>query len=425
MDVPHVMPAAGVARVRAASAKRSARSGGEVACVPRLLVVGGEDHALRIPFLVKLAAHGFEIAAAGSGDAEPFRARGIAHHSYDLDRFLAPLHDWRAWRQLAQIIRVVEPDVVLSFDTKPALLVPVAARAAGAGRVARTINGLGWVFSATTPRALALRPVFKALHALTDPLTAMTIFQNRSDEKFFKASHITRGRSHLIPGSGVEIARFSASGERRAAIARLRCELQLGDAPVVLTVARLARIKGIATLLEAAAIVHRERPDVRFLLAGGRAEEGPDAVSERELAVHARYVHVLGRRSDIADLLALAEVFAFPTELCEGVPRVLLEAALAGTPIVTTRMPGCTDVVEHGVSGLVCEPRRPGELASAILRALDESGAMHAMALRASEWVAREFNLDVTVERYAAVLRDLVDTERARSTDERATNVTA
>src|ERR1700681_2060373 len=54
---------------------------------PRLLCIGGEDHALRVPFLVALRKHGFCITAAGTGDQMPFRRADIAYHRYHFDRF--------------------------------------------------------------------------------------------------------------------------------------------------------------------------------------------------------------------------------------------------------------------------------------------------------------------------------------------------
>ena len=96
-------------------------------------------------------------------------------------------------------------------------------------------------------------------------------------------------------------------------------------------------------------------------------------------------------------------MFAFPTEYREGVPRALLEAALAGLPIVTTRMPGCSDVVSDGWSGLLVPPRAPRLLAQGIIDLLREREAAAAMGARAAQWVRQEFGLDLTVSRYAEV----------------------
>ena len=123
--------------------------------------------------------------------------------------------------------------------------------------------------------------------------------------------------------------------------------------------------KGIPTLLKAAAMVHRVHPDVSFLLVGPRESEGPLAVTQAEIDQHAPYVMATGPRSDVPALLRLADLFAFPTAYGEGVPRVLLEAALAGVPIVSTSMPGCCEVVRDGWSGSLVPPHAPESLARA------------------------------------------------------------
>lgn len=369
---------------------------------PRLLVVGGNDHELRIPFIQAMQRLGFDVTAAGTGDPAPFVRHSIPYHGYEFDRFINPAADVKAARELGRIITSSRPDVIQTFDTKPGLIVPVAARRTIRAPVVRTINGLGWVFSSNSPLALALRPVFDVLHRLTAGYTAVTVFQNRGDEAHFRRLRLNgRCETELIPGSGVDPVAFAATLRKGPSPDELRAQLGLAAGPVVTTVTRLSRIKGIPALLDAARIVHGRRPDVRFLLVGPRESEGPLAITQAEIDRHRPYVLPLGHRSDIPALLALSDVFAFPTELSEGVPRVLLEAALAEVPIVTTAMPGCVDVVREGESGFVVPVRSPERLAEKILDVLSNPGPARAMAARAGQLVRRDFTLESTVARYA------------------------
>src|SRR5438067_1093313 len=76
----------------------------------------------------------------------------------------------------------------------------------------------------------------------------------------------------------------------------------------------------------------------------------------------------------------------------EGVPRTLMEASAMGRPIVATDVPGCREVVAHGVNGLLCEARNADSLADALAQMLDMSGAeRRAMAERGRQKVAQEF----------------------------------
>ncbi|SED63171.1 Glycosyltransferase involved in cell wall bisynthesis [Rhizobiales bacterium GAS188] len=384
----------------------------------RVLCIGGEDHHLRIPFLLALGERGFGVTAAGTGDPAPFFRAGLEFISYRFDRFLNPLADWTALGTLSKLVADVGPELVQSFDTKPNLLVPLAARHLRV-RIVRTINGLGWVYSSRSPLALALRPIYCALHRLAARSTAATLFQNCDDQAFFEDhGMVGRGSSRLIPGSGIDIAGFEEAMFARQPPAELRKALGLGNCEVVITVTRITRQKGISTLLDAAALVHKARPQVRFLLVGPRQSEGPMAVPQSEIDRHAPYVTAIGPRSDIPALLGLADIFAFPTEYREGVPRALLEAALAGLPIVATKMPGCSDVVHDGWSGYLVPPRTPDALAARILDLLRERETARAMGARAAELVKREFGLDLTVARYSQVYAELLDPSLRSASDQ-------
>ena len=377
---------------------------------PHLLCIGGEDHSLRIPFLLALRDKGFRISAAGTGDPVPFARAGLDYHPFHFSRFVDPLADWTALKVLSKLIADVRPTLVQCFDTKLNLLVPFAARDLRDVKVVSTINGLGWLYSSSSPMALGLRPVYRALQRLADRWTAVTVFQNRDDRTFFMRHRMVgRGGNVVIPGSGIDIDRFERAGATGASSAELRQALGLGASEVVITVTRMTRQKGVPTLLEAAALVHQHRPGVRFLLVGPRESEGPFAVTQAEIDRHAPYVLAVGPRSDVPALLRLADVFAFPTEYLEGVPRALLEAAVAGRPIVTTTMPGCTDVIRDGWNGFLVPPRDPRLLAERILDLLRDRETAVAMGGRAAQLVRKEFNLEITVARYAAVYEDLVN----------------
>ena len=155
-------------------------------------------------------------------------------------------------------------------------------------------------------------------------------------------------------------------------------------------------------------MVHAARPGVRFLLVGPRESEGPLAVTQTEIDRHAPYVVAIGRRADIPALLGLAYVFAFPTEYREGIPRALLEASLAGLPIVATDMPGCNDVVRDGWNGFLVPPRAPGIGRARILDLLRDRQTAKAMGDRAARFVAQEFSLGLVVGRYSALYSELL-----------------
>lgn len=380
-----------------------------------LLCVGGEDHALRIPFLHVLRDRGFRVSAAGTGDPGPFRRNRIPFHRYQFDRFGFGATDWLTIRHLSRLLRELQPDMVQTFDTKPNLLVPFASR--GAYPLVRTINGMGWTFSSKTFKALALRPIYVTLQRLAAFWTSATVFQNLDDRDYFIRYHLLgHGTAALIGSSGIDVGAFERAQTSAGPTDALRAELGLDRSEVVLMVSRLTVQKGIQTLLEAAAIVCKQRPSVRFLLVGPRESEGPFAIDKTTIDRYAPHVTALGMRSDVPALLKVADVFAFPTEYREGIPRALLEAGLAGLPIVTTQMPGCTDLVVDKWNGYLVPPRNPDQLALRILDLLQDRSRARAMGRRSVEFVRHHFDLNSVTARYSDLYSRILSTGHSPQT---------
>ena len=144
--------------------------------------------------------------------------------------------------------------------------------------------------------------------------------------------------------------------------------------PLVGNVARLAPQKDHRTLVAAAALL----PDVDFAIAG----EG-ELRSELERSA-GESVRFLGARADIPDVLASLDVFAFPS-LFEGLCLAVIEAQVAGVPVVATAVGGIKETVVEGETGLLVPARHPEALASAIRRLLehpDEAARLAAEARR-------------------------------------------
>lgn len=377
----------------------------------RLLCIGGDDHHLRIPFLLELRRQGFDVAAAGTGDPSAFAAADIRYRGYAFRRTLSAASDAKAVVALSRIIREVGPDVVQTFDTKPNLLVPLARRHGSGWRLVRTINGMGWIFATPSLFSGAMRPVYRAMQRIAAPRTDLTVFQNDADRSYFVSNRMARPEAcRVVGGSGIDVDRFLAARASAPAPEAIRARLGIGNVKVVVTATRLTRLKGIATLLAAATLVRKLHPDVCFLLIGPLETEGRFAIRKEMFDRHQPYVRWLGPRDDIPALLSVADMFVLPTEYREGLPRVLLEAALAELPIVTTAMPGCMSVVRHRDNGLLVPPRDPGFLAAQILTLLHDPAAARAMGRRGADLVREEFDLRGVAARYAGLYRQVVET---------------
>ncbi len=153
---------------------------------------------------------------------------------------------------------------------------------------------------------------------------------------------------------------------------KLRAELGIGeDELVVGTVGRMVREKGYEELFDAARIVRSRIPNARFLAVGGSDLDKEDAITAEAIERVRDDVVFTGWREDIADLMALMDVFVLPSWR-EGLPRSAVEAAASGLPQVLTDIRGCREVVRDGVEGFLVPVRDPVRLADAIVRLLQD-----------------------------------------------------
>ncbi|RKS73247.1 glycosyltransferase involved in cell wall biosynthesis [Actinomadura pelletieri DSM 43383] len=208
--------------------------------------------------------------------------------------------------------------------------------------------------------------------------------------------------------------------------ADLRAELGVGERPLVLTVARLAHQKGLPTLLDASrAWTGRTPPPLVAIVGDGPLEEELRARIEAEDLP----VRLLGRRSDIAGLLAASDVAVVPS-VWEGQPLVVQEILRAGRPLVATRVGGIPGMVgaderpaaadgagpllqgPESEAALLVPPGDPDALDRAVSRVLDDP----ALAARLASAAARRSALlpgeDDAVDQLADVYRELVPARR-------------
>lgn len=187
---------------------------------------------------------------------------------------------------------------------------------------------------------------------------------------------------------------------------KIRQELGLyEDDLFLLSVGRLVFEKGHEFLIEAMASVVRSGQNVIAGICGA----GPlrDQL-EKQIRRHAleKYVKLLGQWEDVSELLSAADIFVLPSRW-EGLPMALLEAMMAGLPVIATRVEGVEEVVEDGVHGILVPLEDPAALAKAILQLSGDQEARARMGLAASLRIAREYTTDRMCENYLKIILSL------------------
>lgn len=379
---------------------------------PIVLLVGGPDVDARID-LMQALRNEFRMWAAGSSPhlAPHFAQAGLDYCFYPLDRGSNPFMDIYTCVSLWRMLRRLRPQIVHTFDTKPGVWGALAARLAGAPGIIVTLTGVGGALYLNDRLSTRIiRAIYLSLQRLACRAADLTMFQNHDDARQFTSAGFVTARSALvIPGSGVATTVFAPSNVTESARMRVRAELGLQPGELVVTmVSRVIRQKGVLEFTAAAREIRARYPHVRFLLVGPDDVESVGRLTAAELVALQESVIWPGPRRDIPAVLALSDVFVLPSAYREGIPRVLLEAASMGLPIVTTDSPGCNEVVEHGVNGLLVPTHDAAALTEAVLRLIERPDLCQRFGRAARQRAVERFDITVVVDRTRAAYQALL-----------------
>ena len=381
---------------------------------PRVMIVGTEALHLRIPLMQKLDEAGFEMSAAGAMEQPEFAATPFRYVQYPLVRSMNPLKFRKATLGLREVLKQERPDLIHPVNTMPCIAGPQASAGLGIPCV-RTITGLGALFSSDSLKYRLTQAAFCQMHKRVARHCLHTIFQNPEDRDYFVEKRLVAPeQTGLIYGSGIDVDALVAQQSSPQRIEELRDELGLRGKTVVTMVSRLMKVKGVEEFAQAAAIVKRQFPDTAFLLVGPAVETGPMAVSASILD-GSHDVQWLGTRHDVPDLLAVSDIFALPSYLREGIPRVLFEAGAFQLPLITTTMPGCRETVVDGENGFLIQPRDTRSLADALTRLVASPELRREMGAKSQQLIRERFDLSLVASEYAELYSSALGLEQAGS----------
>lgn len=355
----------------------------------------------RLPIALAALGEGYEVhvACGDTGRCAEIESHGMAVHRLGLARGKAGLFSsLSSFLQIAGLFRRLKPDIVHLVTIKPVLFGGLAARISGIHSVVAAISGLGFVFVGDGFAArLRRRLVGRVYRLALGKDNVKVVFQNPYDRD-------TLGRLAGIPDSKVEMIRGSGAN-----LGLYRSGPIPEGAPVVMLAARLLWDKGVKEFVQAAEILRAEGQAARFCLVGDIDPDNPASLTGRDIDDLQKrgIVELWGYRDDMHEVLPQATIVTLPSYYGEGLPKVLIEAAACGRPIVTTDHPGCRNAIEPGVSGLLV-PARDGPALAAAIGALIADPRRCAVMGGAGRLLAeREFDVEQVVRKHLDIYRAL------------------
>jgi glycosyltransferase involved in cell wall biosynthesis len=209
-------------------------------------------------------------------------------------------------------------------------------------------------------------------------------------------------RIHLLE-NGHDLKKFERPFDRAA----MRRQFGWGDETLgIICVGRLIDTKRYCDLVATVKILSDRGLPVKAIIVG----EGPmrskieQQISENSLQSK---ITLTGRRDDVADLLRIADLFAYPS-VVEGLPNSVIEAQLAGLPIVAADIPGTRDVVHQGITGELVEPMNPKQMAERLLELWQDSPRRESLGATAKAQARARFGAAATIQRFEGLYQQIL-----------------
>lgn len=334
----------------------------------KIVLVGNTSWSMynfRMPLMRDLMELGYVVAVIAPPDEFSSRMEdeGVDFYPILIDgKGSNPVKDRRTLATFRRLYRSIKPDLIIHYTIKPNIYGTLAAAYLGYKSIAIT-TGLGQIFQEKSLRARVVKRLYKIAFRYPERI----LFLNSDDRDTFYENNLLKdpSRAFVLPGEGIALNSFTRSvplpkEERK-----------------FLLVGRLLRPKGVEEYVRAARVVRSKYPEAIFSILGFVNEEDPTSVTLKELETwdEEDVIKFLGSTDDVKKYLEETSCLVLPSYYREGVPRVLLEAASMGVPIITTDNVGCREVVIDGVSGYIVPIKEVESLAAAaekIIQASDE-----------------------------------------------------
>jgi glycosyltransferase involved in cell wall biosynthesis len=303
-----------------------------------------------------------------------------------------PLKDFKLILSYIRLIRRIKPDVVLTYTIKPNVYGGLACRITKTPYITN-VTGLG----TSLENKGVIQKLTLFLYKIGLKKASSVFFQNNTNLEFFYKEGIVNHNAKSIPGSGVNLSQHKLEeypDEKK--------DIKF------LFIGRIMKAKGIEELLQAAIKVKQLYPNVQFDLIGASEEDYSKKLIELE---NAGIVNYHGLQNDVLSFIKESHATILPS-YHEGTANVLLESASTGRPILATRVPGCKETYDEGITGLGFDVKSADSLTEAIIKFIELSyKEKKDMGLSGRKKMEKEFDRKIVIKSYLTEIQNITSEE--------------
>lgn len=271
---------------------------------------------------------------------------GAIFHDVSVDRRgTNPIKDLKLLNNYKKLLKKIKPDVILTYTIKPNIYGGIVAQLLGIPYISN-ITGLG----SSIENSGVLQKITLLLYKCALRKARVVYFQNEANLLFMKKKGVITEKYKLLNGSGVNLNEFQI-------IPYPNCEKT-----EFVFIGRIMRDKGIEEYIQAAKELRTKYADVEFHICGfceEKYQEEIKTLSENGI------IKYHGMLNDIREILGRTQCTVLPS-YHEGMSNVLLESAASGRPVIASRISGCQETFEEGISGYGVEAKSADSLIMAL-----------------------------------------------------------
>lgn len=314
---------------------------------------------------------------------KPLQDLGCKFINFEFNRRgINPFADLKQLFRYIKVLKSVKPDVVLTYTIKPNVYGGMACQWLKVPYIAN-VTGLG----TTIENGGLLSFISTSLYRIGLKKANCVFFQNERNKFFFENKKVVKGKTRLIPGSGVNLDNHNYESYPKD-----NYEIRF------LFVGRIMKDKGIEELLSAAKEVKKELKDILVDVVGFCDENYDTELKEAE---NEGLIKFYGQQKDVHSFYKKCHCVILPS-YHEGMANVMLEGSATGRPVITTNIPGCMETFDEGVTGFGCEPKNTNSLIKAMKKFLALSlSDMEKMGKRARVKMEKQFDRNIVIEAYS------------------------
>lgn len=320
---------------------------------------------------------------------------------------LHPLYDIRLFVQLINIFNKNKYDIIHTHGTKAGIIGRIAARIAG---VPIIIHGLhGNALDAFSSKLL--NKIFLYSERIAGTFTDAHISVSSILSQNYIKQKIGKSEKYFTVRSGMDLTSFSV--DKDSVFMDKRRELGINnDDFVVLNISRLEPLKGHPLLLRAFKLLENNTKNSRLtLLIVGEGKEKDRIYEEINELGLANNVILKGYRNDIPEILAISNILVH-TSYREGLPRVMVQAATAGIPIVAFNVDGIPEIITDGFNGYLIEPGNVEQLADRMNIYLNNPELLQVHGNNGKKIVKNRWTIEGMVEETEKIYQKLIEEKK-------------